>query len=248
MQVKQDCRASLAKTIHISTGCSTRPSSIYLWLANGTFAVHVCTMTLLYDAANPAPNPRRVRMFLAEKGIEVPMQRLSIVAGDHKADDFTAKYAPGQLPVLELDDGRMIGESVSICRYFEALHPEPPLFGTGAINIATIDMWIRRVEMTLMIAVGQVWMHTHPFTARVVKPQYTEYGLSNRPRAIEAMRRFDRALAQTRYLAGDTFSMADIILLTTIDFSTFIGLDMPDDTPALADWHARVSDRPSAAA
>ncbi len=205
-------------------------------------------MPMLYDAAMPAPNPRRVRMFLAEKGITIPMTLLSIVAGEHKAPDFTNKYPPGQLPVLELDDGRMIGESVSICRYFEALHPDPPLFGKSALEIAEIDMWIRRVEMTLMSAVGQVWMHTHPFTARVVKPQYTEYGESNRPRALEAMRRFDRALACSDFVAGAAFSVADIILISTLDFATFIGLEMPDDVPALRDWHARISTRPSAGA
>ena len=86
-------------------------------------------MTLLYDAPNPAPNPRRVRIYLAEKGIEVPTKLLSIVARDHKAADFVAKYASGQVPALELDDGTMIGESISICRYFEGLHPEPPMFG-----------------------------------------------------------------------------------------------------------------------
>lgn len=185
-------------------------------------------------------------MFLSEKGLSVPLKLLSIVGGEHKASDFTSKYPPGQLPVLELDDGRMIGESVSICRYFEALHPEPPLFGNGALEIAEIDMWIRRVEMTLMIAVGQVWMHTHPFTARVVKPQYTEYGESNRPRALEAMRRFDRELGGRDYVAGAAFSVADIILISTIDFATFIGLPMPDDVPALRDWHMRISARPSA--
>ncbi len=203
---------------------------------------------MLYDAALPAPNPRRVRMFLAEKGITIPMTTLSIVGGEHKAPAFTAKYAPGQLPVLELDDGRLIGESLSICRYFEALHPEPPLFGTGALEIAEIDMWIRRVEMTLMAAVGQVWMHTHPFTARVVKPQYTEYGESNRPRALDAMRRFDRELCGHDYVAGVAFSVADIILLSTIDFADFIGLQMPSDVPALRNWHARISSRPSASA
>jgi glutathione S-transferase len=205
-------------------------------------------MPLLYVAPNPAPNPRRVRIYLAEKGITVPMKPLSIIQGDHKAPEFTSKYSPGQLPVLELDDGRMIGESVSICRYFEALHPEPPLFGTGALEIAEIDMWIRRVEMTLMMPIGQIWMHTHPFTARVVKPQYTEFGESNRPRAADAMRRFDQALLGRNFLVGDDFSMADIILLTTLDFAIFIGVPMPEDTPALHDWHSRMSARPSAAA
>ncbi|MEQ1547549.1 MAG: glutathione S-transferase [Chakrabartia sp.] len=205
-------------------------------------------MPLLYDAPNPAPNPRRVRIYLAEKGISVPTQSLSIIQGEHKAPEFTAKYPPGQLPVLALDDGRMIGESVSICRFFEALHPDPPLFGTGAVEIAEVDMWIRRVEMTLMIPIGHIWMHTHPFTARVVKPQYTEYGESNRPRATDAMRRFDTALSGQDFLAGDRYSMADIILLTTLDFATFIGVPMPEDLPALHDWHSRMSARPSAAA
>jgi glutathione S-transferase len=203
---------------------------------------------LLYDAPNPAPNPRRVRIFLAEKGLSVPTQSLSIPAGEHKSQAFTAKYPPGQLPALELDDGRVLGESVAICRYFEALNPDPPLFGSDALSIAETDMWLRRVEFWLMTPVGMVWAHTHPFTARVVKPQYKDYGESNRPRAVEAMRRFDGRLAQTPFLAGEAFGMADIVLLTTIDFAAFIGLAMPDDTPALGEWHKRVSARPSASA
>jgi glutathione S-transferase len=205
-------------------------------------------MPILHDAPNPAPNPRRVRIFLAEKCVTVPTRLLSIPAGEHKAPGFVAKYPPGQVPVLELDDGRMIGESVSICRYFEALNPQPPLFGADPLSIAEIDMWIRRVELTLMMSVAQVWMHTHPFTARVVKPQYSEYGESNRPRALDAMRRMDNALADRPFVAGDAYSMADIVLLTTIDFAGFIGVPMPEKTPALADWHARVSSRPSASA
>lgn len=203
---------------------------------------------IFYDAPNPAPNPRRVRIYLAEKELSVPVKMMSIVAADHKSQDFVAKYPPGQLPVLELDDGRMIGESIAICRYFEALNPEPPLFGTDPVEIAEIDMWVRRVEFTLMNAIGQIWMHTHPFTARVVVPQFTEYGESNRPKALAAMRRFDSALAGGGFLAGGSFSIADIALLTTIDFAGFIGVSLPDDMPALADWHSRVSARPSAQA
>lgn len=205
-------------------------------------------MPILYDAPNPAPNPRRVRIYLAEKGLSVPLQSLSIVAGEHKGDEFVAKYPPGQLPVLALDDGRMIGESVAICRYFEALHPEPPLFGTDPVSIAEIDMWMRRVEFTLMMPIANIWRHSHPFTARVVKPQYKEFGESNRPHAVAAMRRFDAVLEDSDYLAGYAYSMADIILLTTIDFASFIGVGMPEDVPALAAWHARVSARPSASA
>lgn len=203
-------------------------------------------MLTLHDAPNPAPHPRRVRIYLAEKGLAVPLAPLSIVAGEHKAPDFVAKYAPGQVPVLELDDGTMLGESISICRYFEGLHPDPPLFGTGALQAAQIDMWIRRAELTLMMPIGNIWRHAHPFTARVVKPQYTEFGESNRAPALAAMRRIDAALAGgSGYLASDGYSMADITLLTIIDFAGFIGVSMPDDAPALADWHTRVSARPS---
>ena len=203
---------------------------------------------LLYDAPNPAPNPRRVRIFLAEKGIEIPTSELSIIKGEHKAPEFTAKYPQGQLPVLELDDGRILGESISICRYVEALHPAPALFGTDALSIAEVDMWVRRVEFTLMNAVGQIWAHTHPLTARVVVPQYTEFGESNRPKALAAMTRIDEALQLVPFLAGDAYSMADITLLTTLDFAAFIGVAMPEELTALSDWHTRVSARPSASA
>jgi glutathione S-transferase len=205
-------------------------------------------MPILYDAPNPAPNPRRVRIFLAEKGVEVPVRELSIIKGEHKAADFVEKYPQGQLPALELDDGRMIGESVSICRYFEMLNPEPPLFGSTALSVAEIDMWIRRVEFMLMNPVAHIWMHSHPFTARVVVPQYTDFGESNRPKALAAMKRLDNALQDKMFIAGAGFSMADIVLLTTIDFATFIGVAMPEELTALRDWHARISARPSAAA
>ena len=203
---------------------------------------------LLYDAPNPAPNPRRVRIFLAEKGIILPTQSMSIFEGDHKAAGFVAKYPPGQLPVLELDDGTMLGESIAICRYLDGLNPDPPLFGTTPREAAEIDMWTRRVEFTLGAAVRQIWIHTHPLTARVVKQQFTEFGETNRPLAVAALAMFDAALRARPFLAGDTYTVADIALLTTVDFGRFIGVPIPDDAPALSAWHARVSARPSAAA
>ena len=203
---------------------------------------------LLYDAPNPTPNPRRVRIFLAEKGLTLPMKSMSVMAGDHKAPDFVAKYPPGQVPVLELDDGTMIGESIAICRYLDGLHPAPPLFGTTPREAAEIDMWTRRVEFTLGAALRQIWIHTHPLTARVVKRQFTEFGESNRPLAAAALTMFDTALSARPFLAGDTYSIADIALLTTVDFGTFIGVPPSDERPHLAAWHARVSARPSAAA
>ena len=120
---------------------------------------------LFYDSPNPAPNPRRVRIFAAEKGIELPSKEVSIPKREQKAEDFVAKNPRGQTPILELDDGTVIAESVAIMRYLEAEHLEPPLFGTTSREIAEIEMWCRRVEMILMPPVGAVWVHTHPFTA-----------------------------------------------------------------------------------
>ena len=203
---------------------------------------------LFYDAVNPAPNPRRVRIYLAEKGLSVPTEILSIRDGEHKGEAFLKVNPYGQIPALALDDGSVLTESISICRFFEALHPDPPLFGTGARGIAEVDQAIRRVELRLMNPLGMVWAHTHPFTARVVKPQYTEYGESQRPRVLAAMREFDAALASRDWLDGKGYSMADIVLLTTIDFATFVGVEMPEEAGALRDWHARATARPSAQA
>lgn len=202
---------------------------------------------LFFDSPNPAPNPRRVRIFAAEKGIALPSQEVSIPAREHKAPEFLALNPRGQTPALQLGDGTVIAESVAICRYLEGLHPEPPLFGTGAKEQALIEMWNRRVEMVLMPPVGAVWVHTHKFTERL-PGRIAEWGESNRPRIVDAMRFFDSSLEGREFLAADHFTIADILLLTTIDFSTFIGMPVPDDLTHLRAWHARVSARPSAAA
>jgi len=202
----------------------------------------------LYSAINPAPNPRRVRIFLAEKGITLPIENLSIRDRAHKAPEFKQKNSLGQLPTLELDDGTCISESVAICRYLEALHPTPALFGATPVERAQVDMWIRRVEFTLMNPISAVWVHTHPFTARL-GTQYKDYGESNRERVANAMRWLDRELEGHEFVGGSaTYSMADIIALTTIDFAKFVGMEMPPETPQLHAWHERVSARGSAAA
>ncbi|MEG3151831.1 glutathione S-transferase family protein [Sphingomonas sp. ZT3P38] len=203
---------------------------------------------LFYDAANPAPNPRRVRIYLAEKGLSVPSETVSIIAGEHRAPAYLAVNPLGQIPALQLDDGDVLTESVSICRLFEAEHPEPPLFGRGPRGQAEVDMWVRRAELRMMVPLSMVWMHTHPFTARVVKPQYTEFGESQRPRVIAAMGEFDRALAGREFLDGAAYSMADIVLFSIVDFAAFVGIAIPSDLVNLAAWHERVSARPSARA
>ncbi len=202
---------------------------------------------LFFNSPNPAPNPRRVRIFAAEKGIALDMRDLSIPAREHKSDEFVALNPRGQTPALQLDDGTVIAESVAICRYLEGLHLEPPLFGTSPKEQALIEMWNRRVEMVLMPPVGAVWVHTHKFTERL-PGRNLEWGKSNRPRVDEAMRFFDTSLEGRVFLASDKYSIADILLLTTVDFAGFIGIPMPEDLTHLRAWHARVSARPSAAA
>ena len=202
---------------------------------------------LFYDSPNPAPNPRRVRIFAAEKGIDLSSKEVSIPKREQKAPDYVAKNPRGQTPILELDDGTVIAESVAIMRYLEAEQPDPPLFGTTAREIAEIEMWNRRVEMILMPAIAAVWVHTHPFTA-ALPGRNVEWGESNRPRVAEGMRFFDGSLEGREYLAGSVFSAADILLLTTVDFAKFIGLEMPSECADLLRWHERVSARPSASA
>ena len=202
---------------------------------------------LFYDSPNPAPNPRRVRIFAAEKGIDLSSKEVSIPKREQKAPEYVANHPRGQTPILELDDGTVIAESVAIMRYLEAEQPDPPLFGTTAREIAEIEMWNRRVEMILMPAIAAVWVHTHPFTA-ALPGRNVEWGESNRPRVVEGMRFFDGSLEGREYLAGSAFSAADILLLTTVDFAKFIGLEMPSECANLLRWHERVSARPSASA
>jgi glutathione S-transferase len=200
---------------------------------------------ILYGAPNPAPNLRRVRIFLAEKGIDLPETLVNMRKREHKDPAFKAKNSLGQLPTLELDDGTTISETVAICRYFEETQPEPPLFGKTAFEKATIDMWVRRVEFMIMTPVGMFWRHAHPYTAALLT-QHKEFGESNRETVAGGMRWMDRELADKPFVAGETYSMADICLLSTIDFANWIGLEIPDDCANLKAWHARVTARPSA--
>jgi glutathione S-transferase len=203
----------------------------------------------LYDENNPAPNPRKVRIFLAEKGVTVPMERVRIMRREHKAPEFLAKNPLGQVPALELDDGTVIAESLAICRYFEELHPDPPLFGRDARERAGVEMWLRRAEFRLWAPMTQVWINADPRTAAVNPNQFPEFGEHNRKHVAIAMRWFDGVLADGReFLAGVHYSMADIVLLCGIDFAKFVDMDMPQDASHLRAWHARVSARASATA
>jgi glutathione S-transferase len=203
----------------------------------------------LYDENMPAPNPRKVRIFLAEKGVAIPLERVRMMKREHKAPEFLQKNSLGQLPVLELDDGTCISESLAICRYFEELHPTPALFGTNAVERAQIEMWVRRAEFRLWNPMGQVWINADPRTAIVNPNQFKDYGEHNRKVVARAMMWIDSELADGReFLSGTGFSMADIVLLCGIDFARFVEMDMPQEATHLRAWHARVSSRPSASA
>jgi len=202
---------------------------------------------ILYGAPNPAPNPRRVRIFLAEKGVDLPETRVDMMKREHKSPEFRAKNSMGQLPTLELDDGTCISETVAICRYFDEVHPEPPMFGTTPVEKALVDMWTRRTEFTVMMPVGNFWRHAHPRTAALLT-QYKDFGESNKETYKGAQRWLNRELADKTWLTGETFTMADICLLTTVDFAGWIGLPLEPEHENLKAWHERVSARPSASA
>ncbi|QJB68282.1 glutathione S-transferase family protein [Parasphingorhabdus halotolerans] len=201
---------------------------------------------IFYNSPNPAPNPQRVRIFAAEKGIDLPTEDISIMAREQKSPEFLKINSRGQTPALKLDDGSVLTESVAICRYLEALHPENPLFGETPKEIGVIDMWMRRAEMLVMEPVGKVWVHTHPLTAKLPIQHFPEYGKSNRGRTFDGFSMCDERLGETDFLAGSQFTMADIILFSTVEFAKFIGISIPKELDHLLDWHARISARPSA--
>jgi glutathione S-transferase len=204
----------------------------------------------LYNEADPAPNPRRVRIFLKEKGIDIELVPTPLMQRAHKSPEHLARNPLGQVPVLELGDGSFLSESISICRYLEDLHPEPNLFGRDARERAVVDMWIRRVEFRLMNPLGQIWVHTHPFTAAVATQafgrQFTEFGAANRKVFDSGCRVFDQELGGRGYMASERYTMAEIAAQTTFDFARFIGVDIPAECEHLTAWYARVNERPSA--
>ncbi|WP_187971450.1 glutathione S-transferase [Aquibium microcysteis] len=201
----------------------------------------------LFDGGK-APNPRRVRIFLAEKGIEVPLVPVDMTALGHRDPEITRRNPLQRLPVLELDDGTILTESVAICRYFEELYPQPPLFGTGALGRAQVEMWQRRMELNFLGTVGNAFRHIHPAMKEWEVPQVPEWGEANKPRAVEFLRILDRELADREFVAGDAFSIADITGMIGVDFMKPARIAMPDDLTHVRRWYAAVSARPSAGA
>lgn len=201
----------------------------------------------LFDGGR-APNPRRVRVFLAEKGIEVPIVPVDMGQMEHRSADITRRNPLQRLPVLELDDGTVLTESVAICRYFEELQPEPALFGRGALGRAKVEMWNRRMELNFLGCVAAAFRHLHPAMKEWEVPQIADWGEANKPKALEFLRLLDGELSDREFIAGDAYSIADITGLIGVQFMKPARIAMPDDLPNVARWYAAVSSRPSAIA
>lgn len=201
----------------------------------------------LYDGGR-APNPRRVRIFLAEKGIEVPLAPVDMGALGHRSAEVTGLNPLQRLPVLVLDDGMVLTESIAICRYFEELHPQPPLFGTGALGRALVEMWQRRMELNLLMPVAQAFRHIHPAMVEWEVPQVAEWGEANKPKAVEFLSILDRELAGRKFVAGDAYTVADITGLVAVDFMKPARIELPAGLSNVRRWYDTVKARPSAAA
>jgi len=194
-----------------------------------------------------APNPRRVRIFLAEKGIDVPDVQIDIGKAENREPDFLAKNPLGGIPVLELDDGVCISESVAICRYFEELQPDPPLMGGGAEGKAIVEMWNRRMEFELALLAFQSFRNTHDFFKGRI-PQVPEFGEVCQDAAGVRMTWLDGELAGREFIAGDAYTIADITALVGIDFGRVTGIRIAPELKHLQRWYEAVSSRPSAKA
>jgi glutathione S-transferase len=201
---------------------------------------------ILYDSAL-APNPRRVRIFLAEKGLEVPVQQVDIGRAENREPAYLAKNPLAGVPTLELDDGTCIAESVAICRYFEETHPDPPLMGVDPRDRAVVEMWGRRMELELFQTITHAFRHTHDFFKGRVT-QVPEYGAACREAAPKKLAWLDGVLADREFVAGERFTIADITALCAIDFGRVIDARVQPEHKNLARWYEAVSSRPSASA
>jgi glutathione S-transferase len=224
------------------------PKHFLIWMRASTTQEHQDLK--LYDA-KPAPNPRRVRVFAAEKGMQLELVPVDLQRGEHKSPEFRRKNPLGQIPVLELDDGTCISESVAICRYLEGIQPAPSLFGDTPLTQALIEMSNRRLELGLLVPVGQSWVNG-PVVARMLGNRAAPIPEA-KARADATVHRFyerlDRDLEHQAFMAGANFSIADITAMCVIDFAAdLVGLPPDPELAHLAGWRERVGARPSASA
>ena len=207
--------------------------------------------TMKLYVAPRAPNPRRVTMFIAEKGIEgIEVVAVDLNAGEHRGAAFVARSPLSKVPVLELDNGRSLSESRAICTYLEGLHPEPNLMGRDSDERAFIEMRDRQIELYLFAAVAACIRHTHPGLAVLEGRQFAEFGQSQGQRVREVAAWLDGVLAAQPFMAGERFTIADITALCALDFAKGLMRYRPGDEGLghLQAWHERIAQRPSARA
>ncbi|MBW8299038.1 MAG: glutathione S-transferase [Hydrogenophaga sp.] len=200
----------------------------------------------LYDGGR-APNPRRVTVFLKEKGIEVEIVPVDMGALGHKSPEITSKNPLQRLPILELDDGTILCESVAICRYFEEIQPDPPLFGIDAKDKALVEMWNRRAELSFFAAVAAAFRHLHPAMREWEVPQVPEWGEVNKLKVLDFLRFLDRELATREFVAGPRFTIADITAMIAFEFMKPAKITCPEELTHVWRWYKAVHQRPSAA-
>ncbi len=198
----------------------------------------------LYDSQG-APNPRRARIFIAEKGLTIPTVQVDIGNLATRTPEFLAINPLGRVPVLELDDGSNIAESLAICRYLESLHPKPALFGCSPDETAHVEMWVHRVEFNLVQNVFGCFQNTHDYMKERMT-QIPAYGELCRERAVEFCSLLDDQLGRGQYIAGDRYSMADISAQMALDFGKVVKIRPGKDQTNLLRWRREVSARPSA--
>ena len=195
-----------------------------------------------------SPNTRRVRIFMAEKGLDIPMTPINMMENENKTEAYLAKNSLGRMPVLELDDGTCIAESVAICKYLEELHPEPPLLGRDALDKAMVEMWQRRMEFELLNPIINVFRHTADlFKGRI--PQVPEMAEVEAANVKENMQWLEKELEGKQYIANDEYTIADITAQCAFVMAkAALGIRIPDEMPNLTQWWERVTSRPTARA
>ena len=199
----------------------------------------------LYDQPR-APNPRRVNIFVAEKGVDIPREVLNLIEGEHRREEYLARTGAPQLPALELGDGTVLVESQAICRYLEALVPEPNLMGRDPLETAVVEMWQRRVEFGLFACVAAAFRHTNRHMA-VMEEQCPDWGAVNLGRIDARLAELETRLEGREFIAADRFTVADITALVAVDYLRILKRSVPEEMTKLRAWHERVRARPSAA-
>lgn len=200
----------------------------------------------IYDTKT-APTPRRVRMFLAEKGIDMHYVQIDLAKGENLSPEMRLKNPIAKIPVLELDDGTCISESDAICLYFETLHPEPALMGSSALEKATVAMWQRQIDLCLFMQIGMCFQHSTGYFKDRMTP-VPEYGKVAGENARKYLNVLNKRAAEQPFMAGENFSIADITALCSIDFARVVDIRISAEQTHLQAWYNKVAARPSARA